>query len=111
MAVFHGKEILMVNILFQLAARELGLVFGNNCNISMYDEVDSMLISVNVPKNLVNVSNGRLRKVENYENLIQLLLVCFKSNLKIMVVNLHIGDYVSFSEVYQGEKGPLNMSY
>ena len=29
----------------------------------MYDEVDSMLISVNVPKNLKNISNGRLRKV------------------------------------------------
>ena len=28
----------------------------------MYDEVDSMLISVNVPKDLVNVSNGRLKK-------------------------------------------------
>ena len=29
----------------------------------MYDEVDSMLISVKVPKDLMNVSNGRLRKV------------------------------------------------
>ncbi|MCP4054132.1 MAG: M1 family metallopeptidase, partial [Mesoflavibacter sp.] len=28
----------------------------------MYDEVDSMLISVNVPEKLTNVSNGRLRK-------------------------------------------------
>jgi aminopeptidase N len=26
----------------------------------MYDEVESMLISVNVPGNLINVSNGRL---------------------------------------------------
>ena len=32
----------------------------------MYDEVDSMLISVNVPKNLMNVSNGRLRKIEEF---------------------------------------------
>ena len=31
----------------------------------MYDEVDSMLISVNVPKDLVNVSNGRLRSVDD----------------------------------------------
>jgi aminopeptidase N len=29
----------------------------------MYDEVDSMLISVNIPKHLTNVSNGRLRKI------------------------------------------------
>jgi len=27
----------------------------------MYDEVDSLLISVNTPKDLINVSNGRLR--------------------------------------------------
>ena len=29
----------------------------------MYDEVDSMLISVNIPKELVNVSNGRLLEI------------------------------------------------
>ena len=29
----------------------------------MYDEVDSMLISINVPSNLMNISNGRLRAV------------------------------------------------
>ena len=76
----------------------------------MYDEVDSMLISVNVPKNLVNVSNGRLRKVENYEN--SNTFHWFVSNpINNYGVNMNIGDYVSFSEVYQGEKGPLDMSY
>lgn len=30
----------------------------------MYDEVDSMAISVTVPKNLMDVSNGRLRSIE-----------------------------------------------
>ncbi|MEJ6793022.1 MAG: M1 family peptidase, partial [Lacinutrix sp.] len=34
----------------------------------MYDEVDSMLISVNVPKGLTNVSNGRLRSIEEKES-------------------------------------------
>ena len=34
----------------------------------MYDEVDSMLISANVPKNLMDVSNGRLRKVVEFED-------------------------------------------
>ena len=76
----------------------------------MYDEVDSMLISVNVPNNLVNVSNGRLRKVENYEN--SNTFHWFVSNpINNYGVNINIGDYVSFSEVYQGEKGPLDMSY
>jgi hypothetical protein len=31
----------------------------------MYDEVESMLISVNVPGNLINVSNGRLMVLKN----------------------------------------------
>jgi hypothetical protein len=31
----------------------------------MYDEVESMLISVNVPGNLINVSNGRLISKKN----------------------------------------------
>jgi hypothetical protein len=34
----------------------------------MYDEVESMLISVNVPGNLINVSNGRLIKKNKGRN-------------------------------------------
>jgi len=76
----------------------------------MYDEVDSMLISVNIPKNLVNVSNGRLRKVENFEN--TKTFHWFVSNpINNYGVNINIGDYVSFSEIYEGEKGPLDMVY
>ena len=33
----------------------------------MYDEVDNMLISVNVPKNLTDVSNGRLQGITNLQ--------------------------------------------
>ena len=76
----------------------------------MYDEVDSMLISVNVPKDLVNVSNGRLRKVEDFEN--TKTFHWFVSNpINNYGVNINIGDYVSFSEIYEGEKGPLDMIY
>ena len=76
----------------------------------MYDEVDSMLISVNVPKDLVNVSNGRLRKVEDFEN--TKTFHWFVSNpINNYGVNINIGDYVSFSEIYEGEKGPLDMVY
>ena len=76
----------------------------------MYDEVDSMLISVNVPKDLVNVSNGRLRKVEDFVN--TKTFHWFVSNpINNYGVNINIGDYVSFSEIYEGEKGPLDMVY
>lgn len=74
------------------------------------DEPDSMLISVNVPKPLVNVSNGRLRKVEKHEN--SRTYHWFVSNpINNYGVNLNIGDYVNFTEKYEGEKGKLDCSY
>ena len=76
----------------------------------MYDEVDSMLISVNVPKDLVNVSNGRLKKIDEYED--SKTYHWYVSNpINNYGVNINIGDYLSFSEVYNGEKGPLDMVY
>jgi len=77
----------------------------------MYDEVDSMLISVTNPKNLTNVSNGRLRQlVENDNN--TMTSHWFVSNpINNYGVNVNIGDYVNFSEEYKGENGNLDMDY
>ena len=76
----------------------------------MYDEVDSMLISVNVPKDLINVSNGRLRSIEDFGE--TKTFNWFVSNpINNYGVNINIGDYVTFSEVYDGEKGDLDMIY
>ncbi|WP_179334444.1 M1 family metallopeptidase [Winogradskyella costae] len=77
----------------------------------MYDEVDSMLISVTNPKGLTNVSNGRLRKlVENDNNTVT--SHWFVNNpINNYGVNVNIGDYVNFSEVFKGEKGDLDMDY
>ena len=75
----------------------------------MYDEVDSMLISVNVPKHLTNVSNGRLRKVTNYKDNTKTFDWFVTNPINNYGVNINIGDYVSFSEVYNGEKGDLDI--
>ncbi|WP_458629266.1 M1 family metallopeptidase [Winogradskyella sp. PC D3.3] len=77
----------------------------------MYDEVDSMLISVTNPKGLTNVSNGRLRKlVENNNNTVT--SHWFVSNpINNYGVNVNIGDYTNFSEVFKGEKGDLDLDY
>ncbi len=75
----------------------------------MYDEVDSMLISVNVPKNLTNVSNGRLRKVTEHKNDTKTFDWFVTNPINNYGVNINIGDYVSFSEVYEGEKGDLDI--
>ncbi|MEM6514824.1 MAG: M1 family metallopeptidase [Bacteroidota bacterium] len=76
----------------------------------MYDEVDSMLISVTNPKGLTNVSNGRLRKIE--ENADTVTSHWFVSNpINNYGVNINIGDYVKFSELYNGKNGQLDMDF
>ncbi len=68
----------------------------------MYDEVDSMLISVNVPDKLMNVSNGRLRLVEQIDDT-KTYHWFVKNPINNYGVNINIGDYVHFSEVYDGD--------
>jgi aminopeptidase N len=75
----------------------------------MYDEVDSMLISVNVPKNLTNVSNGRLKKITELDDDTRTFDWFVANPINNYGVNINIGDYVSFSEVYKGEKGDLDI--
>jgi len=80
------------------------------CKEHPYDEPDSMLISVNVPKPLIDVSNGRLREVEDLGN--SRTYHWFVNNpINNYGVNLNIGDYVNFEEEYNGEKGVLDCSY
>ena len=75
----------------------------------MYDEVDSMLISVNVPKHLTNVSNGRLRKITEYNDDTKTFDWFVSNPINNYGVNINIGDYVNFSEKYEGEKGNLDI--
>ncbi|WP_298534664.1 M1 family metallopeptidase [uncultured Algibacter sp.] len=80
------------------------------CKDHMYDEVDSMQISVNVPAKLMNVSNGRLRSVERIEDTKTYTWVV-KSPINNYGVNINIADYTHFSEVYNGMAGNLDMDY
>ena len=77
----------------------------------MYDEVDDMLISVNVPKNLTNVSNGRLQSVTDLKDGTRTFTWYVSNPINNYGVNINIGDYVSFSEVFKGEKGKLDCYY
>jgi aminopeptidase N len=77
----------------------------------MYDEVDNMLISVNVPGDLVNVSNGRLQSVKKLKDGTKTYNWYVSNPINNYGVNVNIGDYVSFSEKYQGEKGNLDCTY
>ena len=81
------------------------------CKDHMYDEPDSMLISVNVPANLTNVSNGRLRKVETHDDDTKTFHWYVSNPINNYGVNINIGDYVHFGEKYPGEKGELDIDY
>jgi aminopeptidase N len=75
------------------------------------DEPDSLMMSITVPEKLTNVSNGRLISVdENNDN--RKTWHWFVSNpINNYGVNVNIGDYVNFQEIYEGEKGELLMDY
>lgn len=76
----------------------------------MYDEVDSMAISLTVPKELMGVSNGKLRKVEDHKD--TKTYHWYVSNpINNYGVNINIGDYTRFGETFKGEKGKLQMDY
>ena len=77
----------------------------------MYDEVDDMLISVNVPKNLTDVSNGRLQSVVDLKDGTRTFNWYVSNPINNYGVNINIGDYVSFSEVFAGEKEDLDCDY
>ena len=81
------------------------------CKDHMYDEVDNMLISVNVPKNLTDVSNGRLKSIIDLKDGTKTFNWYVSNPINNYGVNINIGDYVSFSEVFKGEKGDLDCEY
>ncbi len=75
-----------------------------------YDEVDSLDMHVTVPKNLVDVSNGRLIGIDSTTTT-KTYHWTVKNPINSYGVNLNIGNYTHFKEVYQGEKGPLDMDF
>lgn len=82
------------------------------CKDHQYDEPDSMAIDVEGPADLIAVSNGRLRKVDNNRRTKTKTFHWFVTNpINNYDVSVDIGDFVHFGEVYNGEKGPLDCEY
>lgn len=94
------------------SCQEIGASLWWPCKDHMYDEPDQgMMITVTVPKGLVAVANGRLKQ-ENQDNATSSTYVWeVKNPINNYGVNITIGDYVHFSEVYKGENGLLDMDY
>ncbi|MEO6150596.1 MAG: M1 family metallopeptidase [Mucilaginibacter sp.] len=75
------------------------------------DEVDSMLISISVPKGLKDVSNGRLRKVTQLKDGYTRFDWFVANPINNYDVAANIGDYVNIKDSYAGEKGKLSIDY
>src|SRR3569833_478791 len=75
------------------------------------DEVDSMLISISVPKGLKDVSNGRLRKVTDLGDGGARFDWFVANPINNYDVAANIGDYTEFTDLFNGEKGALNLDY
>jgi aminopeptidase N len=76
-----------------------------------YDEPDSMMISVNAPDTLMDVSNGRLVSVDEHENQTKTWHWFVSNPINNYGVNINIADYVHFGEEYDGENGILTLDY
>jgi aminopeptidase N len=75
------------------------------------DEPDNMTISITTPPDLVDVSNGRLKKkiMERDGNV---TWVWYVSNpINNYDVAMNIGNYVEFKDTYSGEGGKLDLGF
>ncbi|WP_419802796.1 M1 family metallopeptidase [Mucilaginibacter sp.] len=75
------------------------------------DEVDSMLISISVPKGLKDASNGRLRKVTELADGYTRFDWAVVNPINNYDVEANIGNYVHFEDVFNGEKGKLTLGF
>lgn len=81
------------------------------CKDHPADEPEHMLMSVNVPGHLTDVSNGRLKGIDEKPDGTRTFHWYVSNPINHYGVNINIADYVHFSEVYAGEKGPLDCDY
>ena len=81
------------------------------CKDHMYDEPDSMKISITVPPGLTDVSNGRLSSISNNADGWRTFHWYVQNPINNYGVNVNIGNYVSWTETFEGEKGKLDLSF
>lgn len=75
------------------------------------DEVDSMLVSISVPKELQEVSNGRLRHKTTQADGYTRYDWFINNPINNYDVTFYIGKYAHWQDEYQGENGPLTLDY
>jgi aminopeptidase N len=99
------------NTIISTSCQGLGSSVWWPCKDHMYDEPDSMQISITVPKNLMDVSNGVLRSVVENNDDTHTFNWFVKNPINNYGVNMNVANYVSWKETFKGEKGDLAVSY
>lgn len=75
------------------------------------DEVDSMLISISVPKELQEISNGRLRNVVDKPDGYKQYNWFVSNPINNYDVTFYIGKYAHWADNYNGEAGKLTLDF
>jgi aminopeptidase N len=96
---------------FTIACQGLGSSVWFPCKDTQQDEVDSVEMNYYCPADLVCVSNGKLSQKKEINDSKTLYTWKVNNPINNYCMIPYIGDYVHFSEIYQGEKGPLSMDY
>ncbi|MEO6687210.1 MAG: M1 family metallopeptidase, partial [Dyadobacter sp.] len=99
------------NTIISTSCQGLGSSVWWPCKDHMYDEPDSMMISITVPKNLTDVSNGKLRSVVENNDDTHTFNWAVVNPINNYGVNMNVANYVSWAETFKGEKGDLPLSF
>ncbi|WP_316817815.1 M1 family metallopeptidase [Pedobacter nyackensis] len=75
------------------------------------DEVDSILISISVPKGLQEISNGKLRSIKEQADGYTQYNWFVNNPINNYNVTLYIGKYAHWTDQYDGEKGKPELDY
>ncbi|HZV71279.1 MAG TPA: M1 family metallopeptidase [Saprospiraceae bacterium] len=81
------------------------------CKDHMYDEADSMSISITVPPSLMDVSNGHLRSIDYHTDGRHTYHWFVKNPINNYGVNANIGKYTHWADTMHGEKGILDLDF
>jgi aminopeptidase N len=99
------------NTIISTSCQGLGSSVWWPCKDHMYDEPDSMMISITVPKKMTDVSNGKLRSIIENSDDTHTFNWAVVNPINNYGVNMNVANYVSWKEIYKGEKGDLPVSF
>lgn len=95
-----------------VACQGLGASVWYPCKDHQSDEPDNgASLAITVPQDLVGVGNGRLIKSESNGNGTTTFVWEVKNPINNYNIIPYIGKYAHWSEIFNGEKGPLNCDY